>query len=365
LSKIVSIGTAVPAYAHQQQDILAFMRRIYAMNEAGNRKLQFLYHHGGIDTRYSVISDYTRPAREWKFYPATENLEPFPSLEKRMQLYEQHAAALSMAAIRNCLDGKLDPQEITHLITVSCTGMSAPGLDLELVELLGLPKTVFRTSVNFMGCYAAIHALKLADALSRSDSDAKILIVCTELCTLHFQRDPTMNNILSGLLFSDGSAAALITQNDFPTNGLHMDGFYSEIIAKGKKDMSWELSSTGFQMGLSSYVPDLIEEDFAGLVSHALEKKGIDRAAINHWCIHPGGKKILDCIYKSLHFTNGHLDTSYQVLKEYGNMSSATILFVLQRMMSAFDHGQPNVVFGAAFGPGLTMESFIASTGKS
>jgi len=338
------------------------MQRIYAMNDAGNRKLQFLYHQSGIDTRYSVISDYTRPAREWKFYPATENLEPFPSLEARMQCYEQHAAPLSLEAIRKCLEGRLDPQEVTHLITVSCTGMSAPGLDLEIVASLGLPKTVFRTSVNFMGCYAAIHALKLADALCNSDAAAKILVVCTELCTLHFQREPTMNNLLSSLLFSDGSAAALVTRDEHPANGIHMDGFYSEIISKGKMDMSWQLSSTGFQMGLSSYVPDLVEEDFAGLVSHALEKHHIRREAVGHWCIHPGGKKILESIHKSLHFTNGHLDTSFQVLKEYGNMSSATILFVLERMLSSFDYGKPNVVFGAAFGPGLTMESFIAST---
>jgi predicted naringenin-chalcone synthase len=245
---------------------------------------------------------------------------------------------------------------------VSCTGMSAPGLDLEIVSSLGLPNTVFRTSVNFMGCYAAIHALKLADALCNSDAAAKILIVCTELCTLHFQREPTMNNLLSSLLFSDGSAAVLVTRDDHPAKGIHLDGFYSEIMPKGKKDMSWQLSSTGFQMGLSSYVPELIEEDFAGLVRHALEKYHIPREKVGHWCIHPGGKKILEAIHKSMHFTNGHLDTSFQVLKEYGNMSSATILFVLERMLSAFDYGRPNVVFGAAFGPGLTMESFVAST---
>ena len=361
MSKITSIGTAVPAYAHQQHDILSFMQRVYAMNDAGNRKLQFLYHQSGIATRYSVIGDYTRPAGEWGFYPPTENLEPFPSLELRMQCYQQHAAPLSLEAIRKCLDGKLPPEEITHLITVSCTGMSAPGLDLEIVELMNLPKTIFRTSVNFMGCYAAIHALKLADALCRSDADAKVLLVCTELCTLHFQRDPTINNILSGLLFSDGSAAVLVTQDDHPAAGLHIDGFYSEIKSRGKLDMSWELSSTGFQMGLSSYVPELIEEDFAALVTHALEKHHLERDAVSHWCIHPGGKKILDAIYKSLHFTNGHLDTSYRILKDFGNMSSATILFVLQQMMSGFDYGKPNVVFGAAFGPGLTMESFIAS----
>src|SRR5216684_1464293 len=264
------------------------MQRIYALNDAEKRKLQFLYQHSGIDTRYSVIADYTRPAREWRFYPPTENLEPFPSLEARMQCYDLYAAPLSMEAIRSCLGGKLAPREVTHLITVSCTGMSAPGLDLELVELLGLPTTVFRTSVNFMGCYAAIHALKLANALCNSEEGARVLIVCTELCTLHFQRDPSLNNLLSSLLFSDGSAAALVVGDDCPDKGVHIDSFYSEIISKGKKSMTWELSSTGFQMGLSSYVPDLIEEDFAGFVDHALEKRHLSREDVSHWCIHPG-----------------------------------------------------------------------------
>jgi predicted naringenin-chalcone synthase len=362
LSKIISIGSAVPAYAHQQHEILSFMQRIYALNDTERRKLQFLYRSSGIDTRYSVIADYTRPAREWRFYPPTENLEPFPSLELRMQCYDEYAAPLSMEAIRRCLGSKTSPEEITHLITVSCTGMSAPGLDLQLVELLGLPATVFRTSVNFMGCYAAVHALKLAEALCRAEKGAQVLIVCTELCTLHFQRDPTMNNMLSSLLFSDGSAAALVTGDDHPEAGLHIDSFYSEIVAKGKRDMTWELSSSGFQMGLSTYVPELLEEDFAGLVDRALAKQNISREDITHWCVHPGGKKILESIYKSLHFTNGRLDTSYKILKEYGNMSSATILFVLQELMSSIDYRRRGTIFGAAFGPGLTMESFIVST---
>jgi predicted naringenin-chalcone synthase len=174
-----------------------------------------------------------------------------------------------------------------------------------------------------------------------------------------------MNNMLASLLFSDGSAAALVVGDDHPEKGLHIDSFYSEVVAKGKRAMTWELSSSGFQMGLSSYIPDLIEEDFAGLVGRALDRRGISQENISHWCIHPGGKKILDSIYKSLHFTNGHLDASYQVLKEFGNMSSATILFVLQRMMSTLDYRRPNTVFGAAFGPGLTMESFIVSTPQS
>lgn len=338
------------------------MQRIYALDHHANRQLKFLYHQSGIETRYSVIPDYTRSFREWEFYPPTENLEPFPSLETRMKWYRQYAAPLSLQSIQRCLEGKVRPAEITHLITVSCTGMSAPGLDLELVEALGLPATVFRTSVNFMGCYAAVHALKLADALASSCSGARVLIVCTELCTLHFQQEPTVDNMLSSLLFADGSASALVVSDEHPDKGLRLKGFYSEIVPEGKKEMTWDLSSTGFRMTLTSYVTDLIRADFAGLVGNALEKNQLRRDEVSHWCVHPGGKKILDAIYKSLSFTNGHLDDSFAVLKEFGNMSSPTILFVLQRIMAALDYNRPNCIFGAAFGPGLTMETFIVET---
>jgi predicted naringenin-chalcone synthase len=349
---------------HSQEEILQFMQRVYSLNAAGKRTLRYLYHQSSIRTRYSVIPDYCRPAAEWEFYPPTENLEPFPSLEQRMQWYNDHAAPLSVKAIHACLEGKADPQDITHLITVSCTGMSAPGLDLQIVELMGLAPTIFRTSVNFMGCYAAIHALKAADAICRSDAKAKVLIVCTELCTLHFQREPTTENITSSLIFGDGSAAALVVagDRDRPEKGIRLDSFYSEILAKGKKDMAWELSSTGFRMTLSNYIPDLIEQDLAPLVHRALQKNWMQPEDITHWCAHPGGKRVLEAIHKSLHFTNGHLDDSYEILKQYGNMSSPTILFVLQRIMAKLDYGQPNALFGVAFGPGLTMETFIATT---
>jgi alkylresorcinol/alkylpyrone synthase len=362
LSKIISIGTSVPAFEHEQKDILPFMQRIYALSDGDGRMLKFLYRQSGIATRYSVMPDYSCPAGEWKFYPPTENLEPFPSLEKRMSWYHRHAAPLSLDSVHRCLEGKLKPQEITHLITVSCTGMSAPGLDLELVEKLDLPKTVFRTSVNFMGCYAAVHALKLADALCRSSPGSNVLIVCTELCTLHFQQEPSVDNITSSLLFADGSASALVVSDDRPGDGLSLSSFYSEIVPRGKKDMSWELSSTGFQMTLSSYIPNLVEEDFASLVGRALQKNNTLQADVSHWCIHPGGRKILDSVHKSLQLTNGHLDDSYEVLKEYGNMSSPTILFVLKRIMDKLDYSGRNTVLGAAFGPGLTMETFIAET---
>jgi len=333
------------------------MQQAYAMDAVENRKLKFLYHVSGIASRYSAIPDYSLMMPEWKFYPHNERLEPFPSLELRMQWYQRHAASLSAEAIRNCSEGIIHTHEITHLITVSCTGMSAPGIDLQLMELLDLPRHIYRTSLNFMGCYAAIHALKLADAICKTDKNARVMIVCTELCTLHFQKDPTPDNIASTLLFGDGSAAALITHDSFDIKGLQLKGFYSEVVPKGKKDMAWELSSTGFLMTLSGYVPELIEEDFEQLVQRALQKAGVEKEEITQWCIHPGGKRIVEAIQKSLGLKPDNLEASYNVLKEYGNMSSPTLLFVLKELMEQKKKG---TVFAAAFGPGLTMETFSA-----
>lgn len=336
------------------------MQRVYAPDEGDKRKLRFLYRQGGIDTRYSSVPDYSLPTHQWQFYPSSENLEPFPGLEERMQWYQRYAAPLSMEAIRNCRSD-FTGNTITHLITVSCTGMSAPGLDLELLELMDLPATTFRTSINFMGCYAAIHALKIADAFCKADENANVLIVCTELCTLHFQKEYTVDNITSSMLFGDGAAAVLVTaREDQP--GLGIDHFYSSVSSKGKQDMAWRLSSSGFLMTLSGYIAGLIEEDFDGLVSNSLAAANLDKEEINHWCIHPGGRKILEVIHRSLGFTNGQLQPCYDVLKEYGNMSSPTVLFVLEKIMHslpALPAGQK--IFGAAFGPGLTMETFILS----
>ncbi|MEO6836884.1 MAG: type III polyketide synthase, partial [Ginsengibacter sp.] len=313
MSKIVSIATAVPSFRHKQNDILDFMQKIYAMDDVGRRKLKFLYHQSAIETRYSVLPDYSLSANEWQFYPASENLEPFPNLELRMKWYNITAPSLSFNAIGKCIYPKINKDEITHLITVSCTGMSAPGLDLQIMEMMDLPLNIFRTSVNFMGCYAAIHAMKLADAFCKNDKRAKVLIVCTELCTLHFQKDTTADNIASGLLFGDGSAAILVTHNEDKLEGLMIKNFYSEVGFNGKEDMSWELSSSGFLMKLSGYVPDLIEKGFNGLLKNALKNADMNEEDISHWCIHPGGKRILSSIEKSTSISTEDLQYSYRV----------------------------------------------------
>ena len=331
------------------------------MNEVDKRKLKFLYHQSAINTRYSIVPDYSLDADEWQFYPPTENLDPFPDLELRMKWFNKTASPLSVKAIEKCIENKISKEEITHLITVSCTGMSAPGLDLQIMEEMDLPSTIFRTSVNFMGCYAAIHGLKLADAFCRNDKNAKVLVVCTELCTLHFQRENTIDNIASSLLFGDGCATVLVAHDADKNDGLSIKNFYSEVAFKGKKDMSWELSSSGFLMTLSGYVPELIEQDFNMLLTNALQNADIDKKNISHWCIHPGGKRILSSIEKSIHISSDDLKESYNVLRDYGNMSSPTILFVLKEIMDSLESKKKmkTNIFGAAFGPGLTMETFI------
>jgi predicted naringenin-chalcone synthase len=276
-----------------------------------------------------------------------------------MKAFRAYAAPLSVKAIDECLNG-FKNKNITHLITVSCTGMSAPGLDLELIERLGLPATTWRTSINFMGCYAAIHALKLADAICKADMNANVLIVCVELCTLHFQKKYTPDNIASGILFSDGAAAVLVTGKD-EDDGMNIDHFYSSVSFKSKQEMVWELSSTGFLLTLSGYIPELIEEDFNHIVNECLVETSLKKEDITHWCIHPGGKKILEAVHNSLQFTNGQLRDCYDILREFGNMSSPTILFVLKKIRESLNKEQRNTIFGAAFGPGLTIETFVLS----
>jgi len=359
LAKIISISTVVPPHCHRQGDILQFMERAYKADDAQKRILRYLYQRSGIETRYSVIGDYTLPMNEWTFFPQTEDLEPFPLLEKRMEWFQKHALGLSLGAAVGCIGGKIDKSEITHLITVSCTGMSAPGLELQLMEAMQLNASIYRTAINFMGCYAAIHALKQAANIIDADADAKVLIVCTELCTLHFQKTFSEDAITAPLLFGDGAAAVLVVNDGVPQRGLSLKSFYSEILKEAKNDMSWNISSKGFIMSLSADVPEIFQQDIEPLKKRALSKAGLKDEDIKYWCVHPGGKRILQGIAKGLSLNDHALKPSYDVLKHYGNMSSPTILFVLKEMWESLLNDDKAHIFGIAFGPGLTMESLI------
>lgn len=358
MADIISISRALPEYCHAQEAILGFMQESFGLDETEKRKLRFLYRQSGISQRYSVIRDYGVSAGEWEFIPRDKQ-KAFPNVEERMAIFEREALPLSVRAIEQCIEGYIAKDKITHLITVSCTGMSAPGLDLAIMEAMGLSPDMFRTSVNFMGCYAAIHGLKLAKMICDSNPAANVVVVATELCTLHFQKEFNADNASSSLLFADGSSAVLVSNTLKSARSLSIDHFYSEVAFRGKNDMSWSLNSQGFLMTLSSYVPHLIEEDIAGLVENALKNK-LTKEEITHWCLHPGGRKIIDTIQNKLELTDENVAYSRKVLAEYGNMSSPTILFVLKEIMDD-TKGEAANVLGIAFGPGLTMETFIAA----
>lgn len=361
MSFITSIGTANPIHRLRQVDIARFMIR--AMNLGGDdaRKLSALFRATGIDTRYSVLEDYSR-SEHFHFYENTPDMEPFPSTKRRLELYRKHALALSLEAVSRCLAerSEIRKDSITHLIVVSCTGMYAPGLDIDLTKALGLRSGVERTCINFMGCYAAFNALKLAHAACSANPQSKVLIVCTELCSIHFQKENTEDNILANALFADGSAAVLVESEASGAPSLQLEKFECELATEGEHDMAWTVGDLGFEMRLSSYVPEVIRTGIKNLTRSLLSKVQKNFSDISYFAIHPGGKKILEAIEQELGINRDQNKHAYDVLRNYGNMSSPTVLFVLDQVRKNLipsDHKKKILSF--AFGPGLTLESMI------
>jgi predicted naringenin-chalcone synthase len=261
--------------------------------------------------------------------------------------------------VRDCLSKTdIKAEEVTHLITISCTGMYAPGLDIDLINQLNLKPQVQRTCINFMGCYAAITGIRTADAFCKADPKAKVLVVATELCTIHFQNKSDEDNLLANAIFSDGSAAFIMTALDENANqkGISPLAFHTEILSDGGENMAWNIGDFGFEMKLSSYVPSLVESGIKKMTDGLKAK--LTHAHLTKYAIHPGGKRILEVIESELGLTKEDNRYAYEVLSEYGNMSSATLLFVLDKMMKDSSH-QKEQCLSVAFGPGLTLESLV------
>lgn len=360
-SHIMSIGVANPPYRRPQHEIAELICAGFNLKAPQKKRLKTIYRASGIEYRHSVIADYAKVPGEFEFFPNQE-AHPFPTTAQRMALYQASALPLALAAINNCFNelDSFNKKNITHLITISCTGMYAPGIDIELVQHLGLSSSTKRTAINFMGCYGAFNGLKVADAFCKSDPSATVLMVCIELCSIHFQNDFSVEHVISNAIFADGAAAVLIQGQATPNKHFKIVSFHSELVPDSAGEMAWSIGNYGFDMILSSYVPKVIQYGIYEFTQKLFGQLNWSATDIDYYAIHPGGLKILQACEESLNLSIEDNKYSYEVLREFGNMSSATVLFVLKKIWDNLDNktGEKNI-FSCAFGPGLTLEAML------
>jgi len=306
----------------------------------------------GIRRRYSVLSpnaantEFTINAHE--FYTRGH----FPDTAKRMTVFERFAPRLARQALDNLRLSDDELKGIKHVIVTSCTGLYAPGLDFEIVDHLGLDTSVERTMIGFMGCYAAINGLKQARHIVRSEPDAKVLLLNLELCTLHLQETQDLEQVLSFLVFGDGCAASILSAE---ATGFCMDSFRSVLIPETRGLITWRIREVGFDMLLSGKVPSEIGKALAVSGDEVLGQYTKDDISL--WGVHPGGKSVLDAVERGLGLREDALAASRQTLECFGNMSSATVMFVLARLMQQAQTGELGCAM--SFGPGLTAETML------
>jgi alpha-pyrone synthase len=363
--KIASIGTAVPPHKISQELHYSIIESANGMSRAEKLQVRKIYSGTGIKYRHSVLAEFGMENSEENilFHPA--NHHPSLPVSRRMALFEEHAADLAKSASKDCFSKLLDfnSESITHLITFSCTGMSAPGIDIQLIELLGLQRNIERTCINFMGCYAGLNALKSAYHICRSQPNAVVLIIGVELCTIHYQKHQSDDQLIANALFADGAAACIVSQEKINSDDnfqLSLKHFYAEYEPAGMEEMIWRIGDFGFDLRLSAEVPNHIKRNVSALMQKLFHKAGMSQEEVSYYAIHPGGKKILEACEEALCIVKEQNAPAYKVLSEYGNMSSVTIFFVLNELLqklSMDDVGKK--VLSCAFGPGLTMESMI------
>lgn len=353
-NNIVSIGTVNPGAPISQLQISRFMKVAHGLDNSETRKLNFVYRHSGIETRHSVLADFNfDDPSQFSFFPKNKCLEPFPSTQQRMDIFREEASGLANLAILNCLaKTTVRPEHITHIIFVSCTGMYAPGVEIEIIHKMGIRKDVERFSIQFMGCYAAFNAIKLADRICDSDPEARILVVSVELCTIHFQKFYNEDNLIANAIFGDGAAAALISKE---IQGLRIKKYNSQLVKEGENEMAWSIGNFGFEMRLSKYVPELLNTGIKKLFSQLDELFNLSN--ISNFAIHPGGKQILLKVEEAFGICSGQNQPSHDVLSSCGNMSSASILFVLEKWME--QNERIGEILAMGFGPGLTLETLL------
>ncbi|MBI3300201.1 MAG: type III polyketide synthase [Elusimicrobia bacterium] len=362
-ARLYGLGTSLPPQSLEQSRILGFMAASAraSWGDDGARAvplLERLYAASGIERRRSVLSDYagTDPAG-FAFFPQNPALEPFPSTALRMEAFERFSVGLAETSAREALaQAGFRASDVTHLVLTTCTGFFSPGPDVLLIERLGLREDVERTNVGFMGCYAGFTALRLAGGLLRGDPAAVVLLVNVELCTLHFQKRLLPDFMVANSLFADGGAAAVLAAPGARGRGLaDLAAWHGRVVPEGRAQMSWRVGDTGFEMGLDRGVPKTIRERAPGFVAELLEKAGLAREEVTRWAPHPGGRRILEALSDGLGWGDAETASARAVLADCGNMSSATIFFVLARELSR----GAGALAAMGFGPGLTMEGAV------
>ena len=352
------ITTVVPEKFYTQEFALELTLKLAGDSEKKRNLLTKLYRGTQIKKRHSVIEDYDKDPSEYTFYPKNPTLKPEPSTAERNDLYIREAKRLTLKASEQLFEEmpEFDREKVTHVITVSCTGFVAPGLDFFLARDLGLKPTVHRYNIGFMGCQGAFPGMKLARDICLADPNARVLLVNVEICSIHLQQREEMDIIVSNAIFADGISAALISANKDDAKGdkYRLEDFATSFAANTENDMAWKIGDHGFLMKLSVYVPQIVKDNIKPLMDGLFEDAGIKKEDIDIWAIHPGGRSILERAEEALGITREDLDASYRVMQEYGNMSSTTIMFVLSDILK--EPKKKGKVFAAAFGPGITVE---------
>ncbi len=348
---LLSIGTATPEGRVPQAEAAELAVAVQPTPDH-DRAIRALYARAGILARATALG---APDELRAFFRA--GLAHGPSTAKRAAAYREHAGPLAARAARQALErADLAPQAVTHLITVSCTGFDAPGADQHLIRELGLKPTVRRTNIGFMGCHAAINALAVAAAFARADADARVLVCCVELCTLHFSYHTATDRLVANALFADGAAAAVVAATSLDSPRLHH--FASVILPDSRDQMAWSIGDHGFEMSLSPLVPETLARAVPPWTKAWLDQTGLATRDIARWAIHPGGPRVLSALRDALELPHDAVDTSRAILAAHGNMSSATVLFIIEQMLADPDRATLPLV-AMAFGPGLAGEAHL------
>jgi predicted naringenin-chalcone synthase len=361
-----AIGTATPPHRYPQPYVREVMGRWIGGERRTDKLLDRVYAASAIDARHSVLADFLPEPPAGIPTPFLANgAFRSPSTGERNALYVDHAPQLAEAAARRtlALAGDLGPGENTHLITVSCTGFYTPGVDLHLVGALGLRPDVERYHLGFMGCFAAFPALRMANAFCSADPKAVVLGVTVELCTVHLQPRGDVDSVLAASVFADGAAGVIVSARPAsgPQRPLALEQFATAVTREGADDMAWTIGDHGFDMTLTAYVPRILAAEGAEALAPLFERAQVGPESVRWWAVNPGGRAIVDKVVQAMDLDEGAVAASRAVLRSAGNMSSATVLFVLQALM---DREQPGPAVGEAlvalaFGPGLTVDSAL------